>query len=291
MQNLRPGVAGRLGLGFAELRAVNERLIYCSIGAFGSAGPRSGDPGYDPLMQAAAGVMSVTGDPDGPPSRAGVSLVDQGTGLWAVIAILAALRNRDEGAGAQLVETSLYEAAVNWLPYHVAGYLATGVVPRRQGSGIAMIAPYEAFQTADGSVMIAAANDRLFARLCDALERRDLLGDARFDTNSDRVANRAALSEALAGTLADRPTSEVLDRLRRAGVPAAPVQDVGEVVADPQTAALGLLQPLEHAAIDDLRLVALPISIDGRRVLHRAPPPRHGEHTAEVLGTLHLVDD
>jgi crotonobetainyl-CoA:carnitine CoA-transferase CaiB-like acyl-CoA transferase len=199
-----------------------------------------------------------------------------------VIGILAALRSRDDGAGAQLVETSLYEAAVNWLPYHVAGYLATGEVPRRQGSGIAMIAPYGAFDTADGAVMIGAANDRLFARLCEALERGDLLADARFATNAERVANRAALTEALAGELAGRPTADVLDLLRGAGVPAAPVQDVAEVVADPQTAALGLLQALDHPAVEDLRLVALPLSIDGERVPHRLPPPRHGEHTGHL---------
>jgi crotonobetainyl-CoA:carnitine CoA-transferase CaiB-like acyl-CoA transferase len=217
--------------------------------------------------------MSVTGEPHGPPVRAGASIVDQGAGMWATIAILAALRRRDAGEGAQLVETSLFETAVNWLPYHVVGYLGTGAVPGRHGSAIGMIAPYEAFETQDGHVLIAAANDSLFRRLCDALDLEEPPRDPRYATNADRVANRETLRAALADAVAPMTKSELLHVLAQAGVPAAPLQDVGELVADPQLAALGLLQPLPHPAVPDLQLVALPISLGGDRVRHRAPPP------------------
>jgi crotonobetainyl-CoA:carnitine CoA-transferase CaiB-like acyl-CoA transferase len=281
VQNLRPGTADKLGLGFEQLREVNDRLIYCTIGAFGSVGPKSAEPGYDPLMQAAGGIMSITGEPDGPPVRAGASIVDQGTGMWAAIAILSALRKRDQGAGAQLLETSLFETAVNWLPYQVVGYLASGRVPGPQGSGIGMIAPYEAFETTTGRVMIAAANDRLFARMCEALELPEAAADPRYATNPDRVTNREALRATVAAAVHARTREDVLERLNRAGVPAAPVQDIADVVADPQLEALGLLQELPHPQIPDLRLVGLPLWFDGERLPHRSPPPQHGEYEPE----------
>jgi crotonobetainyl-CoA:carnitine CoA-transferase CaiB-like acyl-CoA transferase len=283
VQNLRPGAAERLGLGFEQVSRRSPRVVYCSITAFGASGPLADRRGYDPLMQAAAGIMSLTGEPGRPPVRAGVSVVDQSTGAWAALAIVAALGDRERHATAQLVETSLYETAVNWLPYQLAGYLASGRVPGPLGSGLAVIAPYEAFATRDGLVMIAAANDRLFASLCEALELPELPADSRFRSNPDRVENRAALGEAIAERVQDMPSAELLERLGRAGVPAAPVQDVSEVVAHPQTEALGLLQQLPHEQVRDLRLVALPMSLGGERLGHRLPPPACGEHTVAIL--------
>jgi crotonobetainyl-CoA:carnitine CoA-transferase CaiB-like acyl-CoA transferase len=283
VQNLRPGVAERLGLGFDQVSSANPRVVYCSITAFGASGPLADRPGYDPLMQAAAGIMSVTGEPGRAPVRAGISVVDQGTGMWAALAIVAALGNRDRAGVAQLVETSLYETAVNWLPYQLAGYLASGEVPEPLGSALAVIAPYEAFATADGLVMIAAGNDRLFAALCEVLGLPELVSDLRFRTNPDRVANRAALASEIAAKVRTEESSAILQRLDRAGVPAAPVQNLAEVAAHPQTQALGLLQPLEHARIEGLRLVALPLSVRGRRFEHSSAPPAFGEHSAELL--------
>ena len=283
IQNLRPGLADRVGLGFEALAARSPRIVYCSIGAFGNAGPLRDRPGYDPLMQAAGGVMSVTGEPDRPPVRAGVSVVDQGTGMWSVIAILAALRARDQGAGAQLVDTSLYETAVNWLPYQIAGYLGSGRVPRPMGTALGIISPYQAFEAADRWVMLAAGNDRQFASLGEVLGRPELALDPRFRTNPDRVQNRDALSSIIAERFRREEAAFWLERLAAAGVPAAPVQDLAEVVADEQTEALELLQPLPHPTIPDLRLVSLPLSVGGERVPHRAPPPSLGQHSAEVL--------
>jgi crotonobetainyl-CoA:carnitine CoA-transferase CaiB-like acyl-CoA transferase len=281
VHNLRPGRAEKLGLDFESLSAINDRLVHCTVGAFGAIGPKRMQPGYDPLMQAAAGIMSVTGEPSSAPVRVGPSLIDQGTGMWCVIGILTALRRRDAGEGAQRIEASLYETAVNWLPYQIVGYLATGTLPGPQGTAVAFIAPYEAFAASDGSVMIAAANDRLFQALCVALGSRELADDARFATNPKRVEHRAELREALAARIATYATAELLALLERGGIPSAPIQDIAAVVADSQTEALSLLQPLDHPSVDGLRLVALPLAIDGERVMHRCRAPLLDEHGGE----------
>jgi crotonobetainyl-CoA:carnitine CoA-transferase CaiB-like acyl-CoA transferase len=278
VQSLRPGLAQRRGLGADELRKRNERLVYCSIGSFGNRGPLRELPGYDPLMQAFAGIVSVTGDPDRPGVRSGASLVDQGTGLWAALGILAALRERDATGRGRLIEVSLYETAVGLLPYHVTGYLATGDVPGRHGTAYPGIVPYQAFAAADGELMVAAANDRLFAALCEALDLVDAPQDERFATNRARVEHREELVALLASRFATGPRSAWLERLARAGVPAAPVQDVGEVARHEQTRVLGLLQDL-----GPYTTVAPPLSVEGERVPHRSPAPELGEHSAEVL--------
>lgn len=189
--------------------------------------------------------MSVTGEAGRPPARAGVSVIDQGTGMWSVIAILAALRTRDQGADAQLLDLSLYETAVNWLPYQIAGYLGSGAVPRPMGTALGIISPYQAFEARDRWVMVAAGNDRQFASLGEVLGRPDIADDERFRTNPDRVANRDALSEIISERFRTEDAATWLERLAAAGVPAAPVQDLAEVVAWEQTAALELLQALE----------------------------------------------
>src|ERR687885_1888829 len=278
VQSLRPGLAERRGLGPEVLRARNERLVYCSVGAFGNRGPLRERPGYDPLMQAFAGIVSVTGEADRPGVRTGASLVDQGTGLWAALGILAALRERDATGRGRVVEVSLYETAVGLLPYHLPGYLATGEVPGRHGTAYPAIVPYQTFAAADGELMIAAPNDRLFAALCAALDLPELPRDERFATNQARVAHREELVPLLAARFATEPRATWVERLAEAGVPAAPVQDVGEVARHEQTAALGLLQDLGPYST-----VAPPLSVEGERVLHRRPAPALGAHTAEVL--------
>jgi crotonobetainyl-CoA:carnitine CoA-transferase CaiB-like acyl-CoA transferase len=283
LQSLRPGLAERLGLGADELRARNRRLVYCSVGAYGRVGPLREEPGYDALMQAAGGLISMTGEPGRPGVRVGSSLIDQGTGTWAAMGILAALLERERTGAGRVVDVSLYETALASIGYHLTGYLADGTIPRGQGTRFPMVAPYEVMRTRDGELMVAAGNDRLFALLCRELGAPELLQDPRFRTNPDRVANRDALVGLLETRLARAGTAEWRERLTRAGVPAAPVADVADVLASPQTQALELLQPLEHATIPDLRLPALPLSLDGERVRHRSAPPLLGEHTAEIL--------
>jgi crotonobetainyl-CoA:carnitine CoA-transferase CaiB-like acyl-CoA transferase len=278
VQSLRPGLAERRGLGPDDVRARNRGVVYCTIGSYGRTGPLRDLPGYDPMMQAAAGIVSVTGEPDRPGVRAGVSLVDQGTGQWAVIGILAALL---EGGG-RTVDVSLFETAVSYLPYQLMSYLGTGEVPARYGTGFALIAPYEVFRAADGELMIAAANNALFQALCEALEL-PLAEETRFATNPQRVANRDELVRLLNERLERETVETWLERLGRAGVPAAPVRDVAEVAELEQTRALGLLQHVEHAAVPGLQLVAPPLSVDGERTAHRAPPPALGADTREAL--------
>jgi formyl-CoA transferase/CoA:oxalate CoA-transferase len=289
VQSFRPGNAEALGFGAGRARALNPRLVYCSVTAFGTRGPLRDEPGYDPMMQGYTGFMRLTGHPGQPPVRAGTSLVDMGTGMWAALAVLAALRERDRtGRGAE-VTTALFDTALAWIPYHLMGYLATGEVPQPQGSGAAMIVPYQAFPTADGWVMITTPTDQLFGRLCQALGRPELAADPRFRTNPDRVRHRQALIPALEASTRGRPSAALLAALRAAGVTAAPVQTVDEVVADPQTRASEMLVPTPRPDIPDLATVALPVRLDDVRPPVRQPPPRVGEHTAAILGELGLT--
>ena len=286
LQSLRPGLAERMGLGADALRARNPRLVYCSVGAYGHVGPLSAEPGYDALMQAAGGLISMTGEPGRPGVRVGSSLIDMGTGMWSALGVVAALFERERSGNGALVDASLYETALGYIGYHLVGFLADGTVPTREGTGFPMVAPYEVFPTRDGELMVAAGNDRLFGLLCDALELRELAADERFRTNPDRVRNRDALIPLVTARLRERDTAEWQEVLTAAGVPAAPVADVSDVAGSEQTRALGIMQPLAHPTIPDLQLTALPLSFDGERAEHRSPPPLVGEHTAEVLREL-----
>ena len=291
LQSLRPGLAEELGLGPEGLRARNRRLVYCSVGAYGRSGPLSREPGYDALMQAAGGLISVTGEAGRPGVRVGTSTIDQGTGAWAAIGVLTALLDRERTGEGSVVDVSLYETAIGYLAYHLVGYLADGTVPRGDGTRFPMVAPYEVLPTRDGALMAAAGNDRLFRALCAVVGVPDLVDDPRFETNADRVANRDALATLLAERLATDDTAAWHERLTAAGVPAAPVADVRDVAESPQTEALGILQRLDHSRIDGLTLPALPLSFDGERALHPSAPPDVGQHSTEILREVGYADE
>jgi crotonobetainyl-CoA:carnitine CoA-transferase CaiB-like acyl-CoA transferase len=283
---LRAGVLEELGLGWETARRLNRRLIYCSITAFGTDGPYRDRPGYDLLMQAYGGIMSFTGHPGAPPARVPVSLVDMGTGMWAATAILAALRERDRTGEGVEITTALYDTALGWTTFQMSNYLGSGEVPPPQGSGTAMIAPYEAFPSKDAWVMIAAGSDALFAKCCAALDVPALAADPRFASNPERVKNRGALFEALATVTRTLSADELLARLQKAGLPTAPILTLDRVAREPQTEASGMLIAAKHPRVPDYRAMGLPIKWDGERPGVSRVPPLLGEHTAEVLAEL-----
>lgn len=282
LQNLRPGVVERFGLDAGSLRAAKPALVYCNIGAYGAVGPMAGKPGYDVLMQGYGGLMSVQGEPGGPPMRAGASINDIGTGMWAAIAIQAALLERTRTGEGGVIDLSLYETAVSWLSIHLGTFLATGRAEGKQGSGNAYITPYQAFRARDGHLMIGAANDVLFAKAAKVLGAPEWIDDPRYARNPDRVANRHELVALIEARLAAGDVADWVAKFDAAGVPACPIRDVPEVANCPQTAALGLAQP----APDDpsLRLIGLPLSLDGERPPMRKAPPSLGRDNRAVFG-------
>lgn len=280
IQNLRPGVVEEIGIGPAAMLQRHPRLVYCSIWAFGDRGPMRMKPGFDPLLQAYGGMMSVTGRPEDPPTFCGASINDKATGMFTVIGALGALRRREITGRGGLVDTSLFETAVHWVEGQVNNHIASGEVPKRHGTGGAVIVPYQVFETADRPLCLAAGNDRLWARCAQVLGHPEWASDERFAKGSARVRNKAVLIPLVAEALKARPRDAWIAALEAAGVPCAPVNDIGEVVASEQFAAVEIVQQLPGGP----RVVGLPISFDGQRPRSRRGAPALGEHNAEILG-------
>ena len=283
IENFRSGTMEAFGLGYEVLQPINPRLIYCAVSVFGRSGPYKDRAGYEALMQAFSGVMSLTGEPDGPPLRCGVSFLDLGTGMMAAYAVMNALFHRERTGQGQRVEVSLFETALSLMSYHAVGYLLTGNVPQRQGSGHPMIVPYQVFPTQDGEIFIVGSNQRLWTRLCQALRREDLLRDPRFASNTERVNHRHVLVPILQGETLKYPTAALRERLESAGVPCAPVNTLDQVLTDQQTRAREMIVDIPHPFIPDLRLLGLPIKLSDTPGDVRMPPPLKGQHTEEVL--------
>lgn len=277
VHNMRPGSMKVLGLDAASLIERHSRLIYCDMSAFGHIGPMRDRPGYEPLMQAFAGLVSVNGHPDGPPARLGASVVDLGTGMWAAIGILAALVRRERTGSGCIINTSLLETALVWAGGHAASFMSSGQLPERHGSGHPMIVPYQAFETADGPLVVAPGNDRLFRALAAALGHPEWSEDPRFSSNEARRRHREEIVGLVAGCLRDMPMREARDRLDRAGVPNAPINTIPQVLSDPQVRALGLLQEIPGL---NFPITGFPVSFDGERPSIRRAAPQLGEDTA-----------
>lgn len=277
LHNLRPGVMEDLGLGSAAMTALNPRLVYCNLSAFGAAGPMQKNPGYEPMVQAFAGLFSINGYPDRPGVRIGTSVLDLGTGVWTALGCIAGLLERARSGKGAVVDTSLFETALGLLTVHFARYQASGRLPERHPTGSLGVVIFEGFETADGQVIVAAANDRLFAKLAGELGHPEWVQDPRYKTNAQRIANKASLIGAVAEILRQAPSAEWVERLEKIGVPCAPINDMSIMKDHPQTAALDILQPVPDLA---LNLIGLPVSFDGERppILTRAP--RLGQHNA-----------
>jgi crotonobetainyl-CoA:carnitine CoA-transferase CaiB-like acyl-CoA transferase len=281
VQNLRAGVVEEIGIGPAAMTARHPRLVYCSIWAFGHVGPMRMRPGFDPLLQAYGGMMSVTGRPQDPPTFCGASINDKATGMFTVIGALGALRRREITGRGGVVDTSLFETAVHWVEGQVNNHLATGDVPTRHGTGGAVIVPYQVFDTADRPLCLAAGNDRLWARCAQVLGHPEWASDERFAKGPARVRNKAVLIPLVAQVLLTRPRDAWIAALEAAGVPCSPVNDIGEVVASEQFAAMDMVQALPGGGP---RVVGLPINFDGVRPRPARGAPALGEHDAEMLG-------
>jgi crotonobetainyl-CoA:carnitine CoA-transferase CaiB-like acyl-CoA transferase len=263
------------------MRARHPRLVYCSIWAFGAVGPMRMKPGFDPLLQAYGGMMSVTGRAEDPPTFCGASINDKATGMFTVIGALAALRRREITGEGATIDASLFETAVHWVEGQVNNHLASGAVPQRHGTGGAVIVPYQVFETADRPLCLAAGNDRLWARCAQVLGHTEWATDPRFARGRDRVANKAVLLPLIAAVLRGQGRAHWLDALDAAGVPCSPVNDIAEVVAAEQFGAVDMVQTLPGSVV---RVVGLPFSVDGVRPRSALGAPSVGEHNQEVLG-------
>ena len=283
IENYKFGDLARYGLGYDDLKALNPRLIYCSVTGFGQTGPYRERPGYDFMIQGMGGMMSVTGDAQGEPMRAGVPVADIITGMYASIAICAALAHRAETGRGQHLDLALLDSQIALLAYQNTNYFATGKPPSRIGNLHPNIVPYQPFRTADGEVIIACGNDNLYRRFCEAAGCPELAGDARFATNGKRVENRVELTRLLQGIFAKRPTQDWLELLEAAGVPNGPINNVAQVFEEPQVRARGVRVELDHPVAGKLPTVASPMRFSGTPVEHRLAPPLLGQHTEEIL--------
>ena len=287
IENYKVGTLARMGLGPDDLLALNPRLIYCSISAFGQTGSRAGDLGYDAMIQASAGLMSITGpaedDAAGGAQKVGVAISDIMAGMYATTAVLAALNARSQSGRGQHIDVPLYDSQVAWLANQAGNFLVGGETPKRLGTAHPNLVPYQVFRTADGEIMLAVGNDRQFASCCDVLGLQTLPADARFGAAHRRVENRAALIPLLQRKFLERRSAEWLDRLGDADVPAGPVNSVADVLTNDHAVERGLVRHLDNANGDAVPFVANPVDFGRTPVRYDAAPPLLGEHTDEVL--------
>ena len=286
VENFRPGTLNKFGLDFETLHELNPRLIYCSITGFGQTGSMKDKPGYDFMIQAIGGLMSITGEPDGEPMKTGVAVVDLFAGQNAIIAILAALQARTLTGRGQHIDIALFDSQLGWLANVASNYLISGNLPKRYGNAHANIVPYQSFQASDGWFAIAVGNDRQFARLCEVLDKPELALDERFAANSARVQNREELINLLKSIFVMRRADEWLSLLEQAEIPCGPINNFEQVFSMPNVQEREMLVKMNHPTIGELPLVGSPLKLSDTPVEYHLPPPLMGEHTEEVLKEL-----
>ena len=286
VENFRPGTLKRFGLDFETLHALNPKLIYCSITGFGQTGSMKDKPGYDFMIQASGGLMSITGEPEGEPMKTGVAVVDLFAGQNAIIAILAALQARTLTGEGQHLDIALFDSQLGWLANVASNYLISGKLPKRHGNAHANIVPYQSFQASDGWFAIAVGNDRQFARLCELLGKPELGIDKKFAANSARVQNREEIISVLASIFKTASVAEWLQKLDEAEIPCGPINNFEQVFSMPQVKEREMLVQMQHPTIGALPLVGSPLKMSATPVEYRLPPPLMGQHTQEILREL-----
>ncbi len=286
LENFRPGVARKLRVDYDALKARNPRLIYTSFSAFGQTGPYAERPGYDLVLQAMGGIMSLTGYPDRPPVKMGVAISDLAAGMFAAYAIVSALYSRTRTGQGQYIDVALLDGQIALLSAWASNYFATGKTPGRYGSGHPQIVPYQAFATQTFEIIVCVTNEKFWALFCDLLDLGDLKDDPRYRTNPDRVQNRGTLVPILKGKFLTKSGEEWLELLQAAGIPSAPINTVDRALADPQVQARGMVVEVEHPKAGRLRLPGPPYKLSGTPATVRTAPPLLGQHTDEILAAL-----
>ena len=290
VENFRPGAMERLGLGYEQVKKMNSGIIYCSISGFGQDGPYRMLPGFDQVLQGMGGLMSITGEPGGPPIKVGVAIADIAGGMFASYGIVAALYNREKTGKGQAVDISLLDSQVAWLTYRAGAYFASGEVPQPVGSGHPVIVPYQAFKTKDVYINIAVGNDQLWERFCKAVGLEKVMNDPKFATNAKRVENREEIVKIIGDLIAAKNGEEWLNILTDAGVPCGPIYTVDKIFSDPQVLHRQMLQELDHPKVGTIKVAGTPVKLSDTPGEVKSAPPVLGQHTQEILTQLGYSD-
>jgi len=291
VENFKTGAMAKWGLGYSALREANPRMIFCAITGYGQTGPLAARPGYDFIIQAQGGLMSITGEPNGEPCKTGVAVADIVTGLYAHNAILAALFHRERTGEGQFIDIALFDAQISWLANVAMNYLVTGEPPKRYGNSHPNIVPYQTFATADGYLALGVGNDGQFQRLCEQLALPELARDARFQTNGGRIENRGRIVEILQKVFFQHTTAEWIEQLAAAGIPAGPINTVGQALAEPQIAAREMIVEVMHPGGEALKFLGPVPKFSATPARIQSPPPLLGQHTSEVLRELLKINE
>ena len=291
VENFRPGALEKLGFSWEEIRRVNPRMIFASLSGFGQTGPRRSEPGFDVVIQGEGGVMSITGDPDGPPTKVGASIADITAGMLAAQGVMLALYHREKTGVGQMVDVSMLDGQVALLAYHANGYFATGRVPPRRGNRHPSITPYETYSCGDGYFNLGVGNDSLWRRFCDAMGLASLKEDPRFAVNKDRVNNREELQRILDAFFAEKTVEETIEALRGAGVPCGPINNIGQALSEPQVLAREMVVDVDAPVAGPTKVTGVPIKLSETPGAVRTPPPALGQHTDEVLEAVLGMDE
>ncbi len=287
VENFTPGVMGRFGLDYDAVKAVNPKVVYCSISGFGQDGPYRNRPAYDQIMQGVGGLMSITGEPDGEPQKIGIAVTDIGAGMWSAFAIMAALNHRGKTGEGQYIDISMLDAQVAWLTYQAAFFFANGEAPKRMGAAHPTLVPYQAFMCKDGKyINVAVGSERIWERFCQGMEREDLKDHPDYATNSVRVNNRGAMVSMLQEIFLTRPVAEWVKDLQAANVPCGPINDLADVFADPQVLARNMYLEMAHPTLGSIKQTGLPIKFSLTPGGLDRHPPLLGEHNQEILKSL-----